>query len=163
MLKTSQDSNWLTHTNTFPNISVLISLVPTKPLKTKQNSKPNSSLESPSILATSQSTMQIHFLLAQLFTTTALASIYPRNVTTVAAAGDKSNKEAAIPSNIGSVICVSPGQTATATWVNALRQRCTWTGVVGSNFGPRGNGNEYVSSCGNAFSIHFLLDWRHGS
>ncbi len=44
----------------------------------------------------------------------------------------------------GSTVCVNPGQLATATWQNALGQTCTWTGVVGSNFGPRGNGNEYV-------------------
>lgn len=84
--------------------------------------------------------MRFYSFIVQAVSVAALAAIYPRNET----AFDKSIKEASIPSEIGSVVCVTPGQSATATWVNALHQTCTWTGVVGSNFGPRGNGNEYV-------------------
>ena len=34
-----------------------------------------------------------------------------------------------------SVTCLKVGVTATAKWMNAADQNCTWTGVVGSNFG----------------------------
>ena len=39
--------------------------------------------------------------------------------------------------------CVRVGQTATASWVNAQQEQCTWTGLVGSNFGinTANNGN----------------------
>ena len=31
--------------------------------------------------------------------------------------------------------CLKVGQVATAQWTNAEKQSCTWTGLVGSNFG----------------------------
>ena len=34
-----------------------------------------------------------------------------------------------------SVTCVKVGATATAQWTNKAGEACTWTGVVGSNFG----------------------------
>lgn len=43
------------------------------------------------------------------------------------------------------ISCLDVGSTATAQWVNAAGQSCTWTGVVGSNFGISPlNGREYV-------------------
>jgi len=36
---------------------------------------------------------------------------------------------------LASVKCVTIGQTATATWVNAAEETCTFVGVVGSNYG----------------------------
>lgn len=42
------------------------------------------------------------------------------------------------------ISCLNPGQNATATWKNALGQTCTWTGLVGANFGKNTvNGGEY--------------------
>ncbi|TLS29936.1 hypothetical protein PpBr36_03526 [Pyricularia pennisetigena] len=42
-----------------------------------------------------------------------------------------------------SVTCLKPGDTATATWTNSAGQTCTFTGIVGSNFGanPAGSGD----------------------
>ena len=34
-----------------------------------------------------------------------------------------------------SVTCLKIGTTATATWTNAADKNCTWTGILGSNFG----------------------------
>ena len=107
-------------------------------------------------------TMRFYLLLSQILpaTTIALAPLYPRNesVASTDKSLDKSNKFG----EIGSVICVSPGQLATATWVNALHQTCTWTGVVGSNFGPRGNGNEYfLIPC--VVSDHYITSTNHDS
>ena len=34
-----------------------------------------------------------------------------------------------------SVTCLKVGAKATARWTNAADENCTWTGVVGSNFG----------------------------
>ncbi|KAG9256532.1 uncharacterized protein F5Z01DRAFT_671788 [Emericellopsis atlantica] len=41
------------------------------------------------------------------------------------------------------ISCVSVGTTATARWTNAAGKTCTFTGVVGSNFGasPSGSGD----------------------
>lgn len=41
-----------------------------------------------------------------------------------------------------SVTCLRVGATATARWTNAAGQSCTFTGVVGSNYGanPAGSG-----------------------
>lgn len=107
-------------------------------------------------------TMRFYLLLSQILPACAiaLAPLYPRNesVASTDKSLDKSNKFG----EIGSVICVSPGQLATATWVNALHQTCTWTGVVGSNFGPRGNGNEYfLIPC--VVSDHYITSTNHDS
>lgn len=51
------------------------------------------------------------------------------------------------------ISCLAVGSTATAYWTNAAGQSCTWTGVVGSNFGKNPvNGGEYVIA-----SHHFTL------
>ncbi|KXT13797.1 hypothetical protein AC579_2343 [Pseudocercospora musae] len=43
-----------------------------------------------------------------------------------------------------SVTCLKVGSTATARWTNSAGQTCTWTGVVGSNFGTNSvNGGDY--------------------
>lgn len=34
-----------------------------------------------------------------------------------------------------SITCLKVGATATARWTNAADENCTWTGIVGSNFG----------------------------
>ena len=34
-----------------------------------------------------------------------------------------------------SITCLKVGDTATATWTNSAGQKCTFTGVVGSNYG----------------------------
>ncbi|WZH49729.1 uncharacterized protein QYS62_010936 [Fusarium acuminatum] len=41
------------------------------------------------------------------------------------------------------ITCLKVGQTATASWTNSAGKRCTFTGVVGSNFGanPSGSGD----------------------
>lgn len=44
--------------------------------------------------------------------------------------------------SMASVTCVEVGSTQTATWTNAEGQSCTWTGVVGSNFGETALGSE---------------------
>lgn len=49
---------------------------------------------------------------------------------------------------LASVTCVTVGKTATATWVNAAEETCTFVGVVGSNYGETthdGVSGEYVS------------------
>ncbi|TLD30639.1 hypothetical protein PspLS_02176 [Pyricularia sp. CBS 133598] len=63
-----------------------------------------------------------------------------------------------------SITCLKLGDTATATWTNAAGQTCTFTGVVGSNFGanPAGAGDYSCngrcgagcsgSSLGNAYT-----------
>lgn len=44
-----------------------------------------------------------------------------------------------------SITCLKVGATATAKWTNAAGKTCSWTGVVGSNFGANSaNGGEYV-------------------
>lgn len=40
-----------------------------------------------------------------------------------------------------SITCLRVGQTATASWTNKAGQKCTFTGVVGSNFGPNPSGS----------------------
>lgn len=43
-----------------------------------------------------------------------------------------------------SITCLTVGQSATAQWKNAVGNNCTWTGLVGSNFGANvANGGEY--------------------
>lgn len=41
-----------------------------------------------------------------------------------------------------SVTCVKVGGSATATWTNSEGKLCSWTGVVGSNFGTSFTGGE---------------------
>jgi hypothetical protein len=44
-----------------------------------------------------------------------------------------------------SITCLSVGASATAKWTNSAGESCTWTGVVGSNFGTNSvNSGEYV-------------------
>ena len=42
------------------------------------------------------------------------------------------------------VTCLTVGSTATATWTNSAGQTCSFTGVVGSNYGSNSAGGEYV-------------------
>lgn len=42
----------------------------------------------------------------------------------------------------GAITCLPIGRTATATWKTDAGQTCTWTGVVGSNFGFNSIGSE---------------------
>ncbi|KAI0016431.1 major facilitator superfamily domain-containing protein [Xylariomycetidae sp. FL0641] len=42
-----------------------------------------------------------------------------------------------------SITCLEVGATATATWTNGDGQTCTFTGLVGSNFGKNDAGGEY--------------------
>ncbi|KAK1831518.1 hypothetical protein QBC39DRAFT_434038 [Podospora conica] len=71
----------------------------------------------------------------------------------------------------GAVTCLPVGRTATATWKTDTGVTCTWTGVVGSNFGfnaigsdtqdcfshdicsyfNRATGGSSDPNCGNAF------------
>lgn len=46
--------------------------------------------------------------------------------------------------NKRSITCLEAGATATATWTNSDGQTCSFTGVVGSNFGTNSDGSEYV-------------------
>jgi hypothetical protein len=39
------------------------------------------------------------------------------------------------------ITCLRVGQTATASWTNSAGKRCTFTGVVGSNYGPNLSGS----------------------
>jgi hypothetical protein len=41
-----------------------------------------------------------------------------------------------------SVTCLTVGASATATWINAAGQTCTFVGVVGSNYGKNAAGGE---------------------
>ena len=34
-----------------------------------------------------------------------------------------------------SITCLQVGQSATATWTDSAKRTCTWTGIVGNNFG----------------------------
>lgn len=44
-----------------------------------------------------------------------------------------------------SITCLTVGETATATWTNSVGQKCTFSGVVGSNYGTNSAGEgEYV-------------------
>jgi hypothetical protein len=44
-----------------------------------------------------------------------------------------------------SVVCLKVGATAVATWENSAGQTCSFTGLVGSNYGENTvNGGEYV-------------------
>lgn len=43
-----------------------------------------------------------------------------------------------------SVTCLKIGATATATWTDADGKTCTFSGVVGSNYGENAAGGEYV-------------------
>ncbi|KAF1975745.1 hypothetical protein BU23DRAFT_457431 [Bimuria novae-zelandiae CBS 107.79] len=66
-------------------------------------------------------------------------------VTVIALLGTSAS---AIPSSTlfskRSITCLAVGQSATATWKNSAGKTCTWTGVVGSNFGANSaNGGEY--------------------
>lgn len=40
-----------------------------------------------------------------------------------------------------SITCLKVGATATATWTNSAGQTCTFTGVVGSNYGANSAGS----------------------
>lgn len=46
--------------------------------------------------------------------------------------------------NKRSITCLEVGATATATWTNSDGQTCSFTGVVGSNFGTNNDDSEYV-------------------
>lgn len=39
------------------------------------------------------------------------------------------------------ITCLKVGATATARWTNSAVQACTFTGVVGSNYGANGAGS----------------------
>lgn len=44
------------------------------------------------------------------------------------------------------ITCLKVGATATAVWKNSAGKTCSWTGIVGSNFGTDSvNGGEYVT------------------
>jgi hypothetical protein len=44
------------------------------------------------------------------------------------------------------ITCLRVGTTATATWINSAGRTCTFTGIVGSNYGASSSGSgEYVS------------------
>jgi hypothetical protein len=48
--------------------------------------------------------------------------------------------------SFAAITCLKPGATATARWTNSAGKTCTWTGVVGSNFGTNSvNGGEWVN------------------
>ncbi|QRW00681.1 hypothetical protein RhiJN_28699 [Ceratobasidium sp. AG-Ba] len=69
-----------------------------------------------------------------------------------------------VPS-LAAIDCLKPGATATARWSNGAGKSCTWTGVVGSNFGTNAvNGGDYScngrcgagctgTAVGNAWSV----------
>ncbi|KAI0482587.1 hypothetical protein GGR56DRAFT_196657 [Xylariaceae sp. FL0804] len=42
-----------------------------------------------------------------------------------------------------SITCLDVGATATATWTNSDGTTCTWTGVVGSNYGTNAADGDY--------------------
>lgn len=43
------------------------------------------------------------------------------------------------------ISCLTVGTLATAQWVNSAGETCTYTGLVGSNYGPNPSGSgEYV-------------------
>ncbi|CAJ2501271.1 Uu.00g041240.m01.CDS01 [Anthostomella pinea] len=42
-----------------------------------------------------------------------------------------------------SITCLKVGATATAKWTNSAGQSCTFTGVVGSNYGTNSAGGDY--------------------
>ena len=46
--------------------------------------------------------------------------------------------------NKRSITCLEVGATATATWTNGDGQTCSFTGMVGSNFGTNSDGSEYI-------------------
>jgi hypothetical protein len=50
----------------------------------------------------------------------------------------------ALPQVTDPIYCLKPGQVATARW-QARGKTCTWSGIVGSNFGVNTvNGGQYV-------------------
>jgi hypothetical protein len=40
-----------------------------------------------------------------------------------------------LPLSLATITCLDIGATATAQWTNSAELTCTWTGIVGSNFG----------------------------
>ncbi|KAM0287143.1 hypothetical protein ACHAO9_007901 [Fusarium lateritium] len=59
------------------------------------------------------------------------------------------------------ITCLKVGQTATASWTNSAGKRCTFTGVVGSNFGanPSGSGDYSCNGrCGAALGNVYTQD-----
>jgi len=56
--------------------------------------------------------------------------------------------------SLAAVTCLKVGATAKATWKNSAAKTCTWTGIIGSNFGKNSLGSEYVSV---SFSL-FLME-----
>ncbi|KAH8645807.1 hypothetical protein BX600DRAFT_519377 [Xylariales sp. PMI_506] len=50
-----------------------------------------------------------------------------------------------------SVTCLKVGQTATAKWTTDAGKTCTWTGVVGTNFGTNTVNDGDDPNCGNAY------------
>lgn len=60
------------------------------------------------------------------------------------------------------ITCLNLGSTATAKWTTAAGQTCTWTGVVGRNFGISSlNGREYVH--GNSIFLTLLIVFDFGN
>jgi len=48
-------------------------------------------------------------------------------------------------STLAAITCLKVGVTARATWENSAGKTCTWSGAVGSNFGPNPSGSgEYA-------------------
>ncbi|KAF9775878.1 hypothetical protein IL306_005986 [Fusarium sp. DS 682] len=50
------------------------------------------------------------------------------------------------------ITCLKVGQTATASWTNNAGKRCTFTGVVGSNYGPNPSGSGDGTAVGNVYT-----------
>ncbi|EPS26413.1 hypothetical protein PDE_01349 [Penicillium oxalicum 114-2] len=52
------------------------------------------------------------------------------------------------PHSKRSITCLKVGQTATATWTNSAGKRCSFVGVVGSNYGASSSGSGDYSCNG---------------
>ncbi|KAJ4264495.1 hypothetical protein NW762_005695 [Fusarium torreyae] len=50
------------------------------------------------------------------------------------------------------ITCLKVGQTATASWTNSAGKKCTFTGVVGSNYGANPSGSGDGSALGNVYT-----------
>lgn len=63
-----------------------------------------------------------------------------------------------LPLSLGSITCLDVGTTATATWTNSKNQTCSYTGLVGSNYGANTAGDgEYVFFPFFFFNTHTVL------
>lgn len=72
--------------------------------------------------------MQLLAIVTALFTTSVLG----------AALGSS-----AAPLGKRAITCIAPGATATARWTNSAGKSCSFTGVVGSNYGRNAAGGDY--------------------